>query len=114
MTYENRNQIDYGPLRLRAVKGSAKDLDGVSIPKVCVGVFTETEHKLVATAETDEEGLFEIRNLPAGNYRIVAKYSGFCPANARLQIQPKSRSRKSLKLRMRAAGIDTCSYFELK
>ena len=47
LAYENRNQTDYGP-RGTAIRGTAKDSQGVAIPKVCVGVFTETEHKLVA------------------------------------------------------------------
>jgi hypothetical protein len=113
MAYENRNQIDYGPLHIRTVKGIARDLDGVVIPKLCVGVFTDTEHKLVATTETDASGCFEIKNLPRGNYRLVAKYAGYCPANVHLQIEPKSRSKKTLTLQMRPAGLDTCSFGEI-
>jgi hypothetical protein len=113
MAYENRNQIDYGPLHVRTVKGLAKDPDGVVIPKLCVGIFTDPGHKLVATTETNAAGSYEIKNLPRGNYRLVAKYAGFCPANVRLQVQPTFTSNKTITLRMRPAGLDTCSFGEL-
>ena len=46
--YENHNQIDYGPLIVQEVKGTIIDPQQVAVPKVCVGIFTEKEHKLVA------------------------------------------------------------------
>jgi hypothetical protein len=49
LSYENRNQTDYGPLHVATVRGIAMDAYGVVIPKTCVGVFTEASHKLVAT-----------------------------------------------------------------
>ncbi len=112
--YENRNQIDYGPLRVQTVRGKAVDPQGVAIPGLCVGVFRESGYKLVATAETNENGQFEVKALPRGDYRLVAKYSGFCPANARLRIDSRFRSRKVLVIQMRLTGIDDCSYAEIK
>jgi Carboxypeptidase regulatory-like domain len=114
LTYENRNQTDYGPLQVTAIRGIATDAEGVTIPKVCVGVFTETGHKLIATTETDESGHFELKNIAVGDYRLVAKYEGFSPANAKLRIEQRSRSKKPLAVQMRPAGLDTCSFVELK
>jgi hypothetical protein len=51
--YENHNQIDYGPLVVQDVKGTITDPQQVAVPKVCAGVFTEKDHKLVATTESD-------------------------------------------------------------
>ena len=53
---------------------------------------------LRATTQTDAKGAFRFRHVATSRYRIVAKYEGFCPANAILLVQP--------------AAIDTCSYVE--
>jgi hypothetical protein len=53
--YENHNQIDYGPLIVQEVEGTITDPQRVAVPKVCVGIFTQKEHNVVATAETDAE-----------------------------------------------------------
>ena len=47
MAYENRNQTDYGPLKMAIVRGTAKDTQDVTVPGVCIGIFTSVEHKLV-------------------------------------------------------------------
>lgn len=96
------------------VRGTVSDSQGVAIPKLCVSVFTEVGHKLMMSCKTNENGDFEISRLPSGDYRLVAKYPGFCPANARLRVRPKSRSNKALTVWMRPSGIDTCSYVEQK
>jgi hypothetical protein len=114
MTYENRNQTDYGPIKLATISGAAKDPDGVAVPGVCVGVFTPTGDKLIKATQTDDEGRFEIRGIPKGEYRLVARCDGFCAGNAKIQIDPRLRSKKRLGLVVRPAGLDTCSYFELK
>ena len=114
LSYEDRNQTDYGPLQVTTVRGVAKDAQGVVIPKACVGVFTETGHKLVATAQTGAGGQFELNHIPNGAYRLIAKYEGFSTANAKLQIEQRSQSKKSLTVQMRAAGLDTGSFIELK
>ena len=114
LSYEDRNQTDYGPLQVTTVRGVAKDAQGVVIPKACVGVFTETGHKLVATAQTGAGGQFELNHIPNGAYRLIAKYEGFSTANAKLQIEQRSQGKKSLTVQMRPAGLDTSSFIELK
>src|SRR5437868_5492993 len=113
LSYANRNQTDYGPLRVANIKGTARDAQGVAIPKVCVGVFTEMDHKLIASTETDDNGDFEFKGVPAGDYRLVAKYEGFSPANAKLRVE-RSRGKKALSVQMRPAGLDTGSFIEMK
>jgi hypothetical protein len=39
MKYEDRNMIDYGPLRVSAVRGDAKDFQGLATHNARVGVF---------------------------------------------------------------------------
>ena len=114
LTYESRNQTDYGPLVVAAIRGVAQDAEGGPIPKACVGVFTETDHKLLAVTQTDDGGKFGLNGIPDGEYRLVAKYDGFCPANAKLRIERHAKSKKSLTVQMRFAGLDTCSYVEVK
>jgi len=114
VTYENRNQVDCGPLQVATISGAATDIQGVAVPNVCVGVFTETDHKFIAAAQINDSGRFELKNVPDGNYRLVAKYEGFAPANARIHVNRHSRSKKPLASHIRLAGIDTTSYFESK
>src|ERR1700683_2087709 len=82
MIYQDRNQVDYGPLRVAAIRGNARDPKGVAVPKVCIGVLTEADHRLIAAAETDDKGHFEFKGIPAGYYRLVTDTEGFSPANA--------------------------------
>ena len=96
LSYENRNQTDYGPLHVAAVRGVAKDAQGVVMPKARVGVFTEAGHKLVAATQTDDDGQFELNDIPDGAYRLIAKYEGFSTANAKLRIEQRSQNKKSL------------------
>lgn len=114
LAYENRNQIDYGPLRVAVVRGTAKDAEDVAIPKVCVGVFKETDHKLIIATQTGDDGHFELKDIPEGDYRLIAKYEGFSPANAKLRVERRSRRKKQLVVRMRLAGLDSGSFVEQK
>jgi len=114
VAYENRNQTDYGPLRIVVVRGIVRDGQRVGIPNACVGVFTESDHKLVVALETDGSGHFEVAGVPKGDYRLVVKYPGFCPANARVRVQAGTQRAKPLAVHMRPAGIDICSYVDRK
>lgn len=114
MGYENRNQTDYGPIKLSTVSGVAKDAEGVMVPGVCVGIFTPSGDKLVKATQTDAEGRFEIIGVPKGEYRLVARCDGFCTGNAKIRVQPSPRNKKRLYLITRPAGLDPCSFFELK
>ena len=114
LTYESRNQTDYGPLLVASIRGTAQDAQGGPIPKTCVGVFTETDHRLIAVTRTDAGGRFELKGIPDGDYRLVAKYEGFCPANAKLHVERGKKIKTLLAVQMRFAGLDTCSYVELK
>jgi hypothetical protein len=53
--YENHNQIDCIPLVFQEVKGTITDPQQSAVPKVCIGIFTERDHKLVAMTESDAE-----------------------------------------------------------
>ena len=114
LSYEDHNQIGYGALHANHVSGIVQDASGVAIPMACVGIFTESDHKLVAAARTNDNGLFELDNVRRGNYRLVVKYDGLCAANARLRIVRRWRDSRHLVVVMRPGGIDTCSYVELR
>lgn len=111
MRYENHNQVDPKPLKLHALNGTARDEQGIPISRVCVGVFSEKGHKLVAATETGEDGHFALGKIPPGHYRLVAKHEALCAANVPLVVTlPQSRPEKELVLHMYVAGIDKCSY----
>src|ERR1700748_614740 len=81
LVYENRNQIDPKPLKMHAVHGVAKADDGSAISAMKVGIFTESNHVLVATTKTDQNGLFSFSHIAVGRYRLVAEHPAFCTAN---------------------------------
>jgi hypothetical protein len=110
-SYVNRNQIDYGPLKISSVTGIARDEHGTAVPSVRMLLFTEKEHKMIASATTDDKGMFSFRDIPYGWYRLVTK-SAFCAANVPIEVGHFGK--KQLHLHMIAGAIDTCSYGTLK
>jgi hypothetical protein len=110
--YENHNQIDYGPLVVQDVKGTITDPQQVAVPKVCVGIFTEKDHKLVATTESDADGKFSLQSVPPGLYRLVVKAEPLCAANVPLQVVKQQKKKHALLVHMKPRGLDSCSYGE--
>jgi hypothetical protein len=113
MPYENHNQIDYGPLRIGSLEGTVKDIQGVEIRGACIGVFTETDRRLLVTTQSDDTGHFNIAGLPNGDYRLVISADGLCAANVRIVFKNGSRRKQRLVTKMRPTGIDACSWIEL-
>src|ERR1700683_1609221 len=68
IVYEDHNQVDPKPLKMQIVFGRASLESGFLVPKVKLGIFTENDHLLVATAETDQEGKFRFARIPPGRY----------------------------------------------
>lgn len=116
--YENHNQVDYGPLSVRVLKGRAVDNDRVSIPGVCLGLFSEKAHRLIAQTATDQEGRFQFSAVTPGRYRLVGQYRGFCAANVPVHVVRWPRSgmleRRHVVLHMEPAAIDHCSFASYK
>ncbi len=109
--YENHNQIDYGPLVIRDVMGTVTDSQPV--PKACIGVFTGTDHKLVTTTESDEDGRFSLPDLSPGRYRLVVKADPLCAANVSIEVVKHQKKNKVLQVHMKPRGLDSCSYGEV-
>jgi len=120
--YENHNQVDYGPFILQSISGHAIVEVGEPARKigpargVCLAVFTEEEHRRVATGITDEEANFRFDALEPGDYRLVARAEGLCVANVRIRIVRNGRNRghRRMVLHLTPASIDRCSYGEYK
>jgi len=111
--YENHNQIDYGPLIVQEVKGTITDPQQVAVPKACVAVFTEKEHKSVTSTESDAAGGFSLQNLPPGRYRLVVKADPLCAANVPLRVVKHQKKKQVLQVHMKPRGLDSCSYADL-
>ena len=101
MEYRNQNQVELRSIELSRIEGVVQDEQCCPIPGVCIGVFSETDRRLVASTASDENGLFRIGPVPGGDYRLVATYPEFCAANTGIQLAPDSRSRNKLLLNMR-------------
>lgn len=111
--YEHHNQVDYGPLIVQEVRGTITDPQQVALPKVCVGIFTEKDHKLVATTESDADGKFSLQSVPPGQYRLVVKADPLCAANVPLQVVKSQEKKQVLRVHMKPRGLDSCSYADL-
>lgn len=111
--YENHNQVDYGPLVVHEVTGAITDRQQVAVPKACVAVFTEKEHKLVAATESDANGKFSLQSLSPGRYRLVVKADPLCAANVPLQVVKRHKEEQVLQVHMKPRGLDSCSYADL-
>ena len=76
--YGNRNQIDPKRSSVKTVSSRviaevghpAKEIG--SIP-ACLGLFTEKEHRLVASVVADDEGYFKFDSVPPGRYRLIVR-----------------------------------------
>jgi|SwirhisoilCB1_FD_contig_41_7227672_length_573_multi_1_in_0_out_0_2 hypothetical protein len=109
MAYGDQNQIGT-KIRIRYVQGVAIDAANVPVPGVCVGVFTEPDHRLIGTVKTDDSGKFRLPSIGRGTYRLVAEYQAFGVANSLVVVG--TRGEKSVVVRMRPRGIDSTSYIE--
>src|SRR5580704_17344807 len=73
MSYENHNQVEPKPFRLKTIRGVAIDEEGVSVWNLCLGLFTEKDRKLIVGIRAGEDGRFALKDIPPGEYRLVAK-----------------------------------------
>ena len=112
MTYEHQNQID-NVLHVRSLIGIAKGSDGFPVSSGCLGVFTESGDKLLASTSTDRDGNFRLDGLANGRYRLVIISLGFCPANATIVLKNR-HGRKHLAVTMKPSAVDVCSFIEWK
>lgn len=110
--YEDNNQVNYGPLIVRELKGVVTDPAG-AVPQACVGIFTEKDHKIVAAMESDANGKFSLQSVPPGRYRLVVKVDHLCAANVRLRVVKHQKKKRVLQVHMKPRGLDSCSYVDL-
>ncbi len=120
--YGNHNQIEPNRSSVRKVSGRvihelSNPAKEIELLPACLGLFTEKDHRLVASAVAGDDGNFKFGSVPVGNYRLVVRdaYNVFCVANMPLRLVRWPRGRaKSLVIHMRPAGIDDCSYGAFK
>jgi hypothetical protein len=117
--YENHNQVDYGPLKVREIRGvSDLEIRGQRQEAIPVGacfvLFTENGHQLVTSGKSDADGRFQLKQVPPGRYRLIARADGLCVANIPLEVVSSHRRRSDqIVVHFRAAGVDSCSSGEL-
>lgn len=110
--YEDNNQVDYGPLIVQEVKGMVTD-PASAVSQACVGIFTEKDHKIVATTESDANGNFSLQSVQPGVYRLVVAANPLCAANVRLRVVKHQKKKQVLQVHMEPRGLDSCSYVDL-
>ena len=101
-------------LRVRTIQGEVRDREGMAIPHVGLGLFTDTpDHRFLRIVVTGDNGSFDFGHVAPGSYRLVAKYPGLCTANIPLSVDRNAPGRHIL-LRMEYPGLDVCSRARLK
>jgi len=113
-SYVNQNQTDPRPVGLAGVAGNIHDPGGLSFVRASISLFTEQDHTLVATVESDKSGHFSFAKIKPGLYRVVAKVEGLCPANIPVKIESFSPVHRKMQIIMQPKGLDTCSYAIVK
>jgi hypothetical protein len=115
MVYESHNQVDPKPLKMHRIVGVARAENNSLIPNMEVGLFTEGNRSLVATASTNQDGKFSFAHIPVGRYRVVAKHAAFCTVNVPIIVESDGlgSGAKILELNMKVGGIDVCSFGKL-
>ena len=119
--YGSKNQVKPRALAVRTVSGEviaevgspAKSLG--SFP-ACLGLFTQPDYCLIASVAADETGRFSFNSVRPGRYRLVARdpQGAFCVANTEVHVVRRARKSKAILIHLRPAGIDDCSYAELR
>lgn len=97
--YVDCNKADPPSLAIRVVTGRiAEKSDGQEqkakpVKGACISLFTENEHKLIASTITDEKGYFIFGAIKPGAYRLVAydPQNTSSTANGRIRVYPKGR-----------------------
>lgn len=120
--YGNRNQNEPKRSSVRTISGRVIAEVGSPAKEVgpvpaCLGLFTEEDHRLIASAVADEKGRFRFRPISEGRYRLVVRdpQNAFCIANMPLRLARWRREKaKALVIHLRPSGIDDCSYGDFK
>lgn len=116
--YEDHNQVTPRPLAVCRVGGRAIDPSGNAVPNVRLGLFQGSEPRLVQVIVADSKGCFNLPGVPAGEYRLVVKYEGFCPANVPIVVPHCSpcqgEPKENLVIHMNVYATDGCSYGTLE
>ena len=71
------------------IKGKIVDSNRQALEGATVAVYRQ-DSVLVNGTISDAEGVFELKNLPAGNYRITVSYVGYASENIRIPNTAKN------------------------
>ena len=59
------------------IKGKLVDTTGQLLSGATVSVLQQKDSSLVSYAMSDEKGLFEVKNVAAGDYILAVSYTGY-------------------------------------
>ncbi|CAN5387518.1 hypothetical protein BH20ACI1_BH20ACI1_29790 [soil metagenome] len=80
-------------IKVRELKGRVMDDYNHSIPnaKIQIHKLKESNNEAITEANADENGFFEIKNLPSGKYNLKAKAEYFAASYASLKLNNSSK-----------------------
>ena len=88
-----------------AIAGNVKDATGAVLPGVTVEASSPALIERARSAVTDDQGLYQITNLPPGTYRVSFSLTGFVPVN-RENLQLPGDFTATVSVELRVGGIE--------
>ena len=85
------------------------EIDSKPLPNGCIEIRNTRTPTLVFYGCTNQEGAFEVRNLPEGRYEVVVR-SGIDELREQIQINPLSLANLTLNLKTKSQVIPTQQY----
>jgi hypothetical protein len=92
---------------LGRVSGTAMDSSGALLPGVTV-VVTSRDQRVLASATTDQKGMYTLEAVPAGPVDLRFELDGFAPAAIAFEVQPNTELRVNgrLDIAARAENVE--------
>ena len=116
--YVDCNKTDPRSLPIRVVTGRVVEETGDPekkerpLKEACILLFTENEHKLVASMTADDKGHFIFDKIKSGLYRLVVRHpqNTSSMANGRIHVYPRGQGPvpKSIGLVIHFSSTDSC------
>src|SRR2546428_13038804 len=88
-----------------AIAGNVRDATGAVLPGVIVEALSPALIERVRSALTDDQGLYQITNLPPGTYKVSFSLTGFVPVN-RENLQLPGDFTATVNVELRVGGIE--------
>lgn len=87
--------------------GQIQDEAGFGVTSGSLEIYTDdSRHQLVHTAAIDENGCYQLANLPAGEYAVVVKSQGYEDKTQKIKIEDSANNLETISLGKDLISLD--------